>query len=184
MKSISCIHSFSVEIIFFSSLTNVNKMRKLCYIFILSLIFVACTDKKPAEPQSQASSVADSVQIGIDYDSLVASEARAAVDTAFKASEEYKAAHEAYQKRLSEITEGQDEQDRLLAELELAAKALHNNGRKLTSNIEQMRDPVNQHRMRIYVDKIKSIQKQLSDYALADDQQVRLDSLVKTLPFS
>lgn len=155
-------------------------MKKLIIFLLLAAVVTACNNKKPEAVPTEGETTeanTDSAKLAQSYDSLVVTEARAAVDSTYVQSDEYKASHEAYDKMIARMTNGMEGADAALYQLEMAAASLQHNGSYFASNTELMRDPVNQQRMRITVQKAQELGKSIQNMGLTPDQQVLFDSL-------
>ena len=170
-------------------------MIKRIYIVTMAVVLTAaivssCSGNKNKAVESDEDSTAtvvtgvqSEVETSAAYDSLVVAEARAAVDEAYRESEEYKDAHDAYQQALSEIADDMTEAQQLLMQLEQAVGHLEDNGRYFANHVQEMQNPVNQQRMKIYADKVKQLRQQLNDIQLLPDEQTQFDSLKERIKF-
>lgn len=160
-------------------------MKKLLFFFALAALVAGCTQKgNSGSDENAADSLSsDSAAVTYFYDNLVNAEARAAVDSSYAKSEEYTMVHEAFDKQMDKMADNMTEGQSLLMQLHYAINCLEEHGRHFASNVEEMRDPVNQQRMRIYAQKVKDLRSQLEKLELTPDDKQMLDSLKKKIRF-
>ena len=167
-----------------------SALTKTMAVVLTAAIVCSCSGNKNKAVDSDEDSTATVVisvqseaETSAAYDSLVVAEARAAVDEAYRESEEYQEAHDAYQQALSEVADDMTEAQQLLMQLEQAVCHLEDNGRYFANHVQEMQNPVNQQRMRIYADKVKELRRQLNDIQLLPDEQTQFDSLKERIKF-
>lgn len=164
-------------------------MRKVLSILTGAALIAGCSPSKQRNVQDGDgtagldSIVADSAAMSLSYDSLVAVESRAAVDTAYASSEEYRQCHAVYDEVVAQLTAGMDESELALFQLKNAVTAYYNAGKHYSSSPEEMRNPQNQERMKLYVKKAKELKEQLMASHPTQEQLRQLDSISKTVHF-
>ncbi len=165
-------------------------MRKVLSLLIGAALIVGCSpskqrnaDESDANTVSLDSIAADSAAMSLSYDSLVAVESRAAVDTAYASSNEYRQCHAVYDEIVAQLTVGMDESELVLFQLKNAVTAYYNAGKHYSSSPMEMRNPQNQERMKLYVKKAKELKEQLLASHPTQEQLRQLDSISKIIHF-
>ena len=161
-------------------------MKKTIAFLVFAAILAGCTQKGNTTSDSTQltdSLATDSTAIVMSYDSLIAVEARAAVDSAFATSDEFQQAKARFNDIIDAATDDMTDAQRLIMQLQYAINSLEDHGRHFASNVAEMRNPVNQQRMRIYAEKVKDLYNQLQKLELTPDDKLMLDSLSKKIRF-
>lgn len=161
-------------------------MRKVLFVLMGTALFVGCNQKTKTVPQDEANLeqvVADSSTVSQTYDSLIASESRALVDSVYRNTGEYKKRHDDYARLVTVMTKGMDDIDLNLFLLKNAIASFRHSSEYFASNTEEMRDVINQKRMMLYGQKIREIRQKLIQMKLSDEQQSQLDSLNSLIQF-
>lgn len=155
------------------------KMMKQWLILAAAAMLTACNGKQtaPADHDAADTAVADSLTVGNCYDDLVMSEAKAQLDSAFAATEEYAEAHSRYDDIVGKARQGMNEVETAIDELAIAKRAINHHGRYFASHTDEMRNPLNQILMATYSKRLRKAQMALITMKLDDSQRAKVDSI-------
>lgn len=102
-------------------------------VILAALCLVACSDSSK-KGKGEKIDDAQQEQLEMSTDSIMQDKERAATDTAYAHSEDYRYAQENYHRHLAEATKGMSHADQLLVEYELAVKDMNELGAKVSKH--------------------------------------------------
>ena len=160
-------------------------MKKIIMAMAATLFLAGCSykQKNVAADADQQEVMADSATVGQAFDSLVVAESRAQADPAYAQSQKYTERHNEFNAAIDRLTQDMSDTDRQLYLLECAVSAFNRNSQYFATHTSEMANPVNQHRMALYGQKIREYREALITTKLDSCQQQRLDSLNAKIQF-
>lgn len=158
---------------------ELKEMKNYIFIVIIILVISGCVDKKSNNANSSFSTEEDSIAVQERYDSIIDIQTKAARDSAYRCSEEYRYAMENYHRTISEHTVGMSHISQMLCEYETVINSMRQAGKYAASHPEQMKNRVMQEKMRQRGQEALKLYDQLKDMKMTDAEKKRFDELNK-----